>query len=443
MGFFTRAGALRVFRKVEPGCKYRNIKVHVCRGTSEVTTPALVNTNEATSANFWYLSKDTCMHFACCFARAKVHYATSFAVMHSALHKSRGAAVDDVATEDVVPEHQLDAWRDEDRHIDWLIRVTQYQAHNKDYQADGKRRQLLCKRFDGFLHLPPEIRNRVYELLLVKKKIFIANKDTRHHGYHGVRVENFYDRYKKDRYRYIDWPAYIEEPKKRGITAGLLRGVSLKVHEEAHKIFWGPRNQFIFPAGSWNFPYYPMAPRMLHAKHPLINVKDLSMAIDKNCLHHGTGGMSETSIRQTCLESIQAQLPLGRLAEDLVTPHDLRERIHDARRNIQQFEITSTWEDFQSWLSLKRLQVDIEECYCPTGCCRQVQYAFKQGIMLGPWVKGQPGSIEISGWKDEAERACITRYLTHDAPEPFQEHKVHFLGQSIYERGRLQQQQKG
>jgi hypothetical protein len=57
-------------------------------------------------------------------------------------------------------------------------------------------------------------------------------------------------------------------------------------------------------------------------------------------------------------------------------------------------------------LQLQRLEtwIDVEECYCPVGCCRLVETVFG---LLGPFQQQAPWKVEVVGWKNEWEKDQI------------------------------------
>lgn len=97
----------------------------------------------------------------------------------------------------------------------------------------------------------------------------------------------------------------------------------------------------------------------------------------------------------------------------------------------QNLTIQQDWEEIADLLKaktqLKHLQLDIEECYCPIGCCRHVEFACE--YLRGDWKLAMPEVVEIVGWLDEAEKKQIRRSLN-----PLNDREnagIKFVGESI------------
>lgn len=97
-------------------------------------------------------------------------------------------------------------------------------------------------------------------------------------------------------------------------------------------------------------------------------------------------------------------------------------------------------------MTLDRLQLSLEDCYCPVGCCRQVAWVCEQlcntcpedaaGMnndpqSFEPFSARPPRIIEFQGWLNRAERHMIKtqmkvfqqRYKEHDV-------QISFVGRS-------------
>ena len=69
------------------------------------------------------------------------------------------------------------------------------------------------------------------------------------------------------------------------------------------------------------------------------------------------------------------------------TPSQIRDRLHSIEKEC----LDALWDTQCQGLcrirTLKRLQIDFDDCFCPTGCCRLVSEACDR---LGPWDGNDP-----------------------------------------------------
>lgn len=295
---------------------------------------------------------------------------------------------------------------------------------------------LTGKQFHRFMDLPLSIRYMIYDLLLIRGKIFIRNSIAG--GAYAVTPQNttppfsrleeippvktsaYYHTiipYSRDTYRghvrprYTDWEAYAQP------ETGLLHGVSKAVQDEAERIFWSAKNLFVFPAGQFIVPssYHSMHSSLLFSDPHSINfaAKAVSYTFDMRdagpvCpysareyhrLHHG---------------------PDGPTAFDNLNPADQLRRQHD----VLDQQLQAVWDDrcflITRHLRLDRLQLDFGECYCVLGCCRKVEYVCAQlancaGLAAlcyrRPFRHGFPAVFEVIGFSDEAEKELIATRL--------------------------------
>jgi len=266
-----------------------------------------------------------------------------------------------------------------------------------------KKRRKIRREFHGFIALPLAIRYMIYELLLVKGKVFVPRPEREG-------CEDYYfecDSNGKIRQRYLDWQNYDD----RRIHTALLRGVSKTMHEEAENIFWGPGNQFSFPAGRFAAPAGFSGDDSVNTPYPLPPIKDVSYAFDLRDYgymppFHIIGEAKE--VLQNWSESLDAWEPVF---EDMSQGERVMQ-LHDMRTSW----LSELWErrcELISRLCLKRLQIDFEECYCPDGCCRQVQYVCE---MLHGFENGFPTFVEVIGHKDKVEKKLILETLCRMNP---------------------------
>lgn len=85
------------------------------------------------------------------------------------------------------------------------------------------------------------------------------------------------------------------------------------------------------------------------------------------------------------------------------------EKIHDEHAGSLQDCWYAMAEALKEKTKLKRLQLDFEECYCPLGCCRLVDYVCS--LLQDDWAIAVPEVIEVLGWVDDEEKNSIHRDL--------------------------------
>jgi len=183
-----------------------------------------------------------------------------------------------------------------------------------------EKRRRIGQEFHGFMDLPLAIRYMIYELLLVKGKVFVPRLEQE-----GCEDDYFEKDYERNlRYRYLDLKNYSG----RRICTSLLYGVSKTVQAEAEIIFWGPGNQFIFPAGEF------LAPAGFSGCDPfwteLKPAKDVSYAFDlRDC-----GYMSPCRIRGDVREDVENYMPGSPDAFENMSQDELLAEIHNKRTRL-------------------------------------------------------------------------------------------------------------
>lgn len=286
------------------------------------------------------------------------------------------------------------------------------------------RRWQIGKCFDGFLLLPREIRNRIYEFSLVRGKIFVPNANTYRHPEifggrercdHAINIQGDH------RLRYITDPE-MDHERSAPLATGLLCGVNKQIQQEATQVFWGSGNQLIFPAGNWTEPFafnYDQG-TINGVPDDIPPAKDVSYAFD---MRDYPSELNEYEQRGEAFDSIRDESD-----EDwpTITPLQMRERIHAMRKDNLFWQWESRCSIIRYHLALTRLQIDFEECYCPTGCCRMVDDVCQQ--LSGEWTKRAPLRIEIIGWEDDDEKQLIS-----DRFVALGETAITFVGKSIRE----------
>lgn len=195
---------------------------------------------------------------------------------------------------------------------------------------------------------------------------------------------------------------------------GLLQGVSKSVQEEATQIFYGPKNHFVLPTGLYAYPetcghYYAN----FGAFYQVPPFKSMSYTFDMRDMHEDAW-----ILREVVKEMELGGPEKGDNFEKLdLSSEDIMSRIH----NVGKVSLDDFWnmrcQLMRSQLALKFLQIDLEECYCPTGCCRMALDVCK---WLGPF-ESFPDKFEVIGVKNKAEALSIREEIA----EVNEVHKVH------------------
>lgn len=295
------------------------------------------------------------------------------------------------------------------------------------------RRERIGKEFYGFLHLPRELRDMIYRNLLVKGGIMLRNCDDTVvlRDMHG----NMYKRYEK-----VDidpYTAYIQSSTLRYCQTprldcgfGLIYAVSHAIQPEAEKIFFGC-NRFVLPAGPVNMASYSYhMRRCLDNLNPLL-VRDLSHTFDMR------GNAKPYDVIQPEDYARRDRVDSGSLSQLEALQHHHNERTEDLEW------IWVECIDVIKQMTLDRLQLSFEDCYCPFGCCRKVGWVLDRFVYkdLTPdmmdnddddavlitshrgWALRPPLVVEVIGWSSDSERAMIhdkLRQLAATSPEPLE-----------------------
>lgn len=110
--------------------------------------------------------------------------------------------------------------------------------------------------------------------------------------------------------------------------------------------------------------------------------------------------------------------------EGSIPPQQALQRLHDLK--VMQLEID--WAeriDSIKRMTLDRLQLSFEECYCSIGCCRKVSWVLDRFLHEGPppgtderviyssfdWKVRPPLTIEVMGWRNDGEKTMISEKL--------------------------------
>lgn len=279
------------------------------------------------------------------------------------------------------------------------------------------------------MDLPSEIRDLIYSYALCKGRIIIRN---------GVQMAGYLEPVKhyetNDGFCYLRYKGLerelleIYEGQRAAGPLGLVQGVSRQVHDEATRIFFG-KNQFIFPAGRFHRPSYcnlrdifgrsteeEFARDVKNRTNNALLFRDVSYTFD---MRDQRGDDYDNLYRNLDIkESIDSRT---------LPPGDALQVLH----NRKTFELEADWtERIESIkrMTLDRLVLAFEECYCAIGCCRKVEWVLDRFLCEGPppgtedtemnaycavdWVSRPPLVVEVMGFVNDEEKVMAREKLS-------------------------------
>ncbi|CAJ2508806.1 Uu.00g138320.m01.CDS01 [Anthostomella pinea] len=281
--------------------------------------------------------------------------------------------------------------------------------------------------FHGFMDLPREIRDMVYAYRLVRGSVFLPNAAGGHVVIYGRwRTRDYY---RQPYGRYAGLPADWGEGYASGQHIGLISGVSKTIHQEAAPLFYGG-NRFVFPYGNTDFascydrvrlPWYHDYFDMMRDISITFDMRDQDdQATDLECRYHSGPGPDEYDDEDAVPPGTSTSMQL-----------DYMVRLHREKNSTVETQYDERLRHTVG-MTLDRLQLSFEECYCGLGCCRKVNYVLDNLCLLSHWEVRPPKLIEVFGWNNETERERIEQELkglTLDG-EPI---PVRFVGKSMTE----------
>lgn len=289
-----------------------------------------------------------------------------------------------------------------------------------------RRRLRIGTEFQGFLQLPSEIRNIVYGFLLPKGTYIVLNDPFFRNDFWRGFGGNTYERYHG-----LEESLRALQSRHKRETLGLLQGVSRVIHAEATGVFFGG-NRFIFPFGECSRPSFfntlvgiasndvqVMERRFCSRSERGVNnaplVRDVSYTFDMR------DHVERDYINLYFNDTLRADINQARISSQ-----DALRRLHDQKT----YELEVAWAeriDCIKWMTLDRLQLSFEECYCSIGCCRKVEWVLDRFLHTGPlpgtadddenvysmldWKARPPLVIECAGWKSDREAELIWEKL--------------------------------
>jgi hypothetical protein len=162
-------------------------------------------------------------------------------------------------------------------------------------------------------------------------------------------------------------------------------------------IFYG-RNQFVFPYGSYESSELHALHRMPEVMCWMPYLRDVSYSFDMR-----EEAINPYDLRQGLIYNDPRAHGVGQ------SQAAAQKRIHDYSVNFLEGSWETTLGNLRAMTKLRRLQIDLEECYCPLSCCRKVEYIC-DGLRL-TWDIGPPETIEILGCENDAEKAMVKQKL--------------------------------
>lgn len=294
---------------------------------------------------------------------------------------------------------------------------TSYQLRSTIHMCKKTRRD----EFHGFMDLPIEIRDMVYRCALLKGKVIVPNSRRATMLLEPVKYLK-----SDDGYDYVRYKGLSNEPGPARGPLGLVQGVSRAVHDGAAEVYFSG-NQFVFPAGEFVLPSFcnvrdGLSPSRVVASRgrsrltnnaPLL--RDVSYTFDMR--DHPTDDYSNLYANFYVKDSIDGRT---------ISPAEALQALHDAKA----LELEIDWAervDSIKRMTLDRLVLDFEECYCAVGCCRKVGWVLDRFLHEGPppgtqdtegnayssvdWFARPPLVVEVRGFRSHEEKLMALRKL--------------------------------
>ena len=250
-----------------------------------------------------------------------------------------------------------------------------------------------------------DIRYLIYDILLVRGKVFVPMKDgphnvwcygttadedealDHHETYTDARGEVMpfqSERFNRQRYpRYADYEKYKYGTRRHEMS--LLQGVCKTIQGEAEAFFYGGKNQFVLPVGPWPF-------------RRIFPFQNISVSFDMR--DHPVHPWMTRGILQ------ERRPTVGRSFKQM-TQRERQKAMHDQ----QLYWLSEMWyaraRRISNMRKLAFLQLDFEECYCPMGCCRCVEEIFER--IWCNWQEDEMEDYYDSDGEELEKRAIFER----------------------------------
>ncbi|KKY31535.1 hypothetical protein UCDDA912_g08498 [Diaporthe ampelina] len=284
-------------------------------------------------------------------------------------------------------------------------------------------RQMRRDEFHGFLQLPFEIRDMIYSHALHKGRVIVPNSALATRRVEPVKHYRTNDGFYYKRYEGLEMELLaMEDGRRAPCPLGLIQGVSRAVHDEASRAYFGG-NQFIFPAGQFLRPshcnlrgFYEASGQQASRFHDDLNhrtnnallLRDVSYTFD---MRDHPGDDYANLYRDFAIkDSVDSRA---------LSPAQALQALHDQKT----LDLEVDWAeriDSIKRMTLDRLALDLQECYCAVGCCRKAGWVLDRLLYSGPppgtedagdnayssinWVGRRPLVVEVTGLVSEDER---------------------------------------
>lgn len=289
--------------------------------------------------------------------------------------------------------------------------------------------QTTFDKFQSFMDLPSEIRDLIYSYALCKGRIIIRN---------GRRAAGFLEPIKhyetNDGFHYLRYKGLEQEllamntGQPAPIALGLVQGVSRQVHDEATRIFFG-KNQFIFPAGQFHRPSYCNLRDIFGRSSDEEFARDVKNRINNALLFRDVSYTFDMrDQRGDDYANLYRNLDIKESIDSrTLPPGDALQVLH----NWKTYELEIDWTeriDSIKRMTLDRLVLAFEECYCAIGCCRKVEWVLDRFLCEGPppgtedtelnafcafdWASRPPLVIEVMGFVNDEEKVMAREKLS-------------------------------
>lgn len=289
--------------------------------------------------------------------------------------------------------------------------------------------QTTFDKFQSFMDLPSEIRDLIYSYALCKGRIIIRN---------GRRAAGFLEPIKhyetNDGFHYLRYKGLEQEllamntGQPAPIELGLVQGVSRQVHDEATRIFFG-KNQFIFPAGQFHRPSYCNLLDTFGRSSEEDFARDVKNRTNNALLFRDVSYTFDMRDQRGDDYANLYRNPYIKESIDLRTfpPGEALQLLHDWKT----YDLEVDWAeriDSIKRMTLDRLVLAFEECYCAIGCCRKVEWVLDRFLCEGPppgtentemnvycaadWVSRPPLVVELMGFVNDEEKVMARERLS-------------------------------
>ncbi|KAI2609859.1 uncharacterized protein GGS25DRAFT_486521 [Hypoxylon fragiforme] len=325
----------------------------------------------------------------------------------------------------------------------WLRQAHPIIIEVEDFEDDelkARRKQRMGTEFWGFSNLPIELREKIYKILLVKRPVCLPNYSGGDEDFNIRKL--LYMKHKHLNVRslalkHYEFPRYRGVPKDWGVAKtrvppnALLCAVSKQIQREASHIYFG-RNRFVFPSGICNIPAVveeSAEKRVALTGNTFLALRDVSFGFSRHEFWDRTYNNPANVVFYTVSDShvsSDVDAPLrnmdfkyrmlsmyGTTWLKLVYDPPLVQWFNES--HAQQIKIlkeafTALVARFKS-MELRRLELNFEDCECPHGCCRLVDFVLHTIATHGKWREHPPRMIDVTGWKDDYEKTRIVAGL--------------------------------